>query len=103
MVSNPRPGELRALVGPLEKVIDGVMIVMKIVKYGVHVFRLNATDVLVETVKVLTLREKVLKDLSGICVSRRPGCEKLIWLGLGEEGRRFMKSSTTVTTAQNAR
>ena len=55
-----------------------------------------------KTVKVLILRKKVLKDLSGICVCRSPGCEKLIWR-LGEGGRRFMKSSTTVTTAQNAR
>ena len=102
MVSNPRAGELRALVVPLEKVIYLVIIFMKIVKYGVLVLRLKAADVLVKTVKVLILRKKVLKDLSGICVCRSPGCEKLIWR-LGEGGRRFMKSSTTVTTAQNAR
>ena len=48
MVSNPRAGELRALVVPLEKVIYLVIIFMKIVKYGVLVLRLKAADVLVK-------------------------------------------------------
>ena len=43
MVSNPRAGELRALVVPLEKVI-----LIRIVRYSVLVLYLKAVDVLVE-------------------------------------------------------
>ena len=46
MVSNPRAGELRALVVPLEKVIYLFIIFMKIVICGVLVLRLKAADVL---------------------------------------------------------